>query len=192
MNNIFRKKMTWIIFNQNKESIINFLNKYKPSKIPKTDCPWICVNNCNIVNDLDDNNIQKAVNEWHLLKENKKQISFNDINNIAEKYNILSGKWLIYEKTSNIDKLWANISINCVKGFLGPTVKVSPKCNYNDEHVICVFTKNYLDKENVYNIRDVLKKNGINNKISYKPDIFTYFEIYKNNKWNIKSSIYTM
>lgn len=184
--------MAWITFKNNKESINSFLNKYKPSKISKTDCAWISVSSCDIINDLDNNNITKAINEWNILKENKKQINFDNINDIAEKYNILSGKWLIYKKTTQIDNLWKDISINCIKGFLGPSVKVSPKDNYNKQHVICVFTKNYLDKENVYKIRDNLKNIGVINKISYKPDIFTYFEIYRNNKWNIKSSIYTI
>lgn len=185
--------MDWVIFNPNKDSIINFLNKYKPSEISKNDCPWICINGCNITNEENDNiNIQNAINEWNFLQKNKNQINFNDINNIAQKYNILTGKWLVYEKTLNIDNLWKNLATVCVNGFLDTTIKVSPKWNYNDEHVICIYTENYLDVENVYYIRHILRKIGINNKISYKPDVFTYFEIYKNNKWNINSSIYEM
>lgn len=140
---------------------------------------------------LNENNIQKAIKEWNILKENNKYINIEDINNIAKKNNILTGKWLIYRNNLQIDTLWNNISINCIKGLLGPSVKVSPNNNYNN-HVICVYTNNYLDEENVLKIRENLKNIGVKNKISYKPDIYTYFEIYQKNIWKIKPTIYTL
>ncbi len=88
-----------------------------------------------------------------------------------------SGKWLIFVNIKDIDEVWAKIRKATEEGKLGAEAKVStPKQKPADigyakgEHVICVYTYNWTDEEDVKGIREELRKLGITNKIPYKTD----------------------
>lgn len=87
--------------------------------------------------------------------------------------------------------------------------------------LICVYTENYLDIADVKRVRNTLRQMGKMNeescflrrsffflsvkkksfrlclalgftrKMSYKPDIYTYLDIYQNNPWRIPPTVYT-
>jgi len=86
-----------------------------------------------------------------------------------------SGKWLIYVWEQNVDLVWEKIKSATEKGLLGGASKVStampsplaPKANLK---VICVYTYDFTDKEDVMRIREELRKIGVTNKIPYKSD----------------------
>lgn len=60
-----------------------------------------------------------------------------------------------------------------------------------DSHLICVYTNNYADTDEVMRVERELRSLGINSVLNYKPDIYTLFDIYAKNPYNIKVSIYT-
>lgn len=82
------------------------------------------------------------------------------------------GKWLIYASTSTIDALWKPIQQATQQGQLGDCSKVSclgiAQWSHTKEHLICVYTSDYRNKEDVYRVRDVLRSLGIAQKIAYK------------------------
>lgn len=189
--NDIETELPWIVFQSNKENIDNFLCKYKPSIIQQDEFAWISITNPNILNIVNTlENIELAENKWKYLQKLKNHVNLNDINEIAKSCNIISGKWLIYIKTELVDEIWNKIAHCCIKGLLGCSIKVSPKSINTISHVICVYTNNYFDINDVKKVRNVLKEIGIIQSINYKPDIFTYLCIYRKNKWNIKPSIY--
>lgn len=110
--------------------------------------------------------------EYPLTEEN--------IDIISKKYNFRSGKWLIFEPPDNIDRRWKTIADAIEKGELGPSAKVSTAINKrnSDKHVICVYTSNYFDKDEVMQVREKLRELGIEERIYYKPDIYTRLRIY--------------
>ena len=57
--------------------------------------------------------------------------------------------------------------------------------------VICVYTKNFLDKEDVMNVHAQLRHLGCTETIYYKPDIYTTYGIYASNKYGIKPCYYS-
>jgi hypothetical protein len=78
-----------------------------------------------------------------------------------------------------VDAVWHDIRQATERGELGSTAKVStakPNPNANDpsEKVICVFTYDYTDEEDVRRIRQVLRRLGITHKIPYKADEDTF------------------
>ena len=86
-----------------------------------------------------------------------------------------SGKWLIFVDRKDVDEVWRRIKDAVEEGKLGNKAKVStakPKPKYYDEkkHVICVYTYDWTDREDVMRIREELRKLGIKNKIPYKAD----------------------
>ncbi len=91
------------------------------------------------------------------------------------KKTIRSGKWLIFVPFSEVDEWWDLIKIFTENGFLGNASKVAtarPNPNARDANmkVICVYSYDSDDKQDVMRIRGELKKLGIIQKIPYKPD----------------------
>lgn len=76
-------------------------------------------------------------------------------------------------------------------GILGIAAKVAPKTPGNDLHVTCVYTKNYLDMDDVKRVRQGLRSLGFTKQLKYKPDAFTYCGVYAKNKWKMPASCYS-
>jgi len=76
-----------------------------------------------------------------------------------------SGKWLIFRHESHIDELWVKIKQATENGILGRSSKVAtakPNSNAqeNGTKVICVYTYNWTDEEDVMQIRNELRGLG--------------------------------
>jgi hypothetical protein len=85
------------------------------------------------------------------------------------------GKWLIFVDVRNIDEMWEKIKIATENGLLGnaskvATAKENPYTMNSNKRVICVYTYDYTDKEDVMRIRESLREIGIKSKIPYKTD----------------------
>lgn len=86
-----------------------------------------------------------------------------------------SGKWLIFEPLTQLDDTWGKIKEATYLGQLGPSSKVStakPNPNAKDSNmgVICVFTEDFNNVEDVERIEKKIRKLGIQNKLIYKLD----------------------
>ena len=86
-----------------------------------------------------------------------------------------SGKWLVFVHIHNVDSVWEKIKLATENGLLGDSSKVAtakpnPNAKNNNMKVICVYSYDYTDKDDVMRIREWLRKIGIENKIPYKSD----------------------
>lgn len=101
-------------------------------------------------------------------------LAFNEKNNYKiQRGN--SGKWLIFEHVSEIDNLWVKVREATMNGKLGgssktSTAKPNPNAFDNDFKVICVYTADFLNEEDVQRIEKELRKIGVENKLIYKLD----------------------
>ena len=72
--------------------------------------------------------------------------------------------------------------------------QVSPakQDNNNDfeDHVICIYTPDYENKDEILRVDELIRKAGIRGQLRYKPTIFSVLGIYSNNKWRIPASIH--
>lgn len=89
------------------------------------------------------------------------------------------GKWLVFVHRSNVDELWDKVGLATMKGELGFAAKVSttrpnPNASKADTHVICVYTYDVDDVDDVRRVRQRLRDLGIVAKIPYKTDDATY------------------
>ncbi|MFX0210139.1 MAG: putative phosphothreonine lyase domain-containing protein [Candidatus Hodarchaeota archaeon] len=100
------------------------------------------------------------------------------IDKLAVKSGIRVGKWLVYKERSDIDRFWEIIAKATINGILGNSAKVSTKQLGSDRHVICIYTDDYLDLDDVNRVRDELDTLGFTERLCYKPDIYTYLGIY--------------
>lgn len=87
-----------------------------------------------------------------------------------------SGKWLVFLSNATIDRYWPLIGDAVVAGKMGDSAKVSTAGSAaprNGRHVICVYTYDYEDKDDVMRIRQALRECGILRPVSYKRDLDT-------------------
>lgn len=86
-----------------------------------------------------------------------------------------SGKWIISTPNAEIDAKWKVVKEATLNGKLGKeskvsTMKINPIAKNLDEKVICVYTYDWTDKQDVFRIRGELKILGFNSPIFYKTD----------------------
>lgn len=104
----------------------------------------------------------------------------------------LIGKWLISiksakDKVGEIDQQWEIICRNIRNGYLGDcSAKISSKLaaaaylegKYPYQRIVCVYTKDYRDKEERNLVRDKLRKLGFTRPLCYKTDNQTRADSY--------------
>ena len=85
------------------------------------------------------------------------------------------GKWLIFVPVGRIDQMWVKIKTATEVGKLGEmskvaTAKDNPNATNSSIKVICVYSYDWTDEEDVMRIRQELRQLGITRKIPYKAD----------------------
>jgi hypothetical protein len=89
----------------------------------------------------------------------------------SAKNNKNSGKWLCFCPKNQIDAAWQQVKDSTEKGLLGPLSKVSTKLGeQGKDYVICVYTKNWKNEEDVMRVREVLRDLGFEKPLPYKTD----------------------
>ncbi len=88
-----------------------------------------------------------------------------------------SGKWLIFARSEKIDEAWLRVKTALSEGKLGRLAKVArAKSTRLDERdwkmkqVICIYTYDYADREDVRRVRQALRDIGCTRRIAYKDD----------------------
>jgi hypothetical protein len=94
-----------------------------------------------------------------------------------------SGKWLIFVPFKKIDEIWQLILAETIAGRLGlqakaATAKPNGLAKNKWVKVICVYTYDSADLEDVRRVRDRLREIGFTKKLSYKTDQTTEAGVY--------------
>lgn len=179
----------WIVY-KGDVPINEFLKTNRPSLIEKSRHPWIAVY-------YPQRPPRKAVDEDALLSEWDKgirtpwRVNADFVRQLAEKYSYKSGKWLIYSASAQIDEIWKSVAAAVVSRSLGHAAKVSPRDREKNTHVICVYTEDFTNKEQVQAVEKGLRKIGVTSVMSYKADVYTTLGIYRDNPWRLKPTIYS-
>lgn len=112
------------------------------------------------------------------------------VEQLARHFKCLGGKWMVFPKVKTVDSQWKRIVNAILTGKLSArSAKVStPNVG---KHVICIYTEDFTNSEQVMNVRQQLKEVGFTCRLLYKADAYTYLNIYSDNKWKIKPTIYS-
>jgi len=92
------------------------------------------------------------------------------------------GKWLIFVGSHNLSRIWSKVKVAVEEGKLGGLAKTSRRgspTQSSKNRVICVYTYDWKDYQDVRRIREELRKLGIIRKTSYKTDEDTEQGIYR-------------
>lgn len=87
-----------------------------------------------------------------------------------------NGKWLVFKEYQYLNDMWLNVLQALNDNLLGRGMKSStslynPHAPNDYEGVICVYTYNYENVEDVMRIRQALRDIGVTWKIPYKTDV---------------------
>ena len=118
-------------------------------------------------------------------------LSEETIDEIAKETNCKVGKWMLFIPKETVDIIWNKITDAVLNNNLGSCIsaKVATTLQGKDIHVICVYTEDYLNINDVLNVREKLRELGFNLTLYYKPDIYTHLGIYSKNPY-VKASRY--
>lgn len=88
------------------------------------------------------------------------------------------GKWLLFIPATRVDAVWRTIRSETILGTLGVGAKVatamkSPLSTSQRVKLICVYTFNAADLDDVRRVRQRLRELGFSKKIPYKTDAAT-------------------
>ncbi|KDQ16414.1 hypothetical protein BOTBODRAFT_106952 [Botryobasidium botryosum FD-172 SS1] len=184
------QSLPWITFSPESHlTFPKFFAAWRPSATSQADVAWICVRNTRADDGDENSRPDRAVTTWDKICVDRRP-SITDLDDLAQQFNIRTGKWLVFAPPADVDALWSRIGNATHAGTLGTAAKVSPR-NGNENHVICVYTANYMDNADVDRVRVGLQRLGVKKTITYKPDIYTCCRVYKGNAWGISPVRYS-
>lgn len=110
--------------------------------------------------------------------------TYNQHHRKIDKYENEGGKWLIFESLDKIDEVWQKIKKATEEGILGhaskcSTAKPNPNSISPNNAVICVYTYNCKDEDDVFRVEKNLRNLGITKTIYYKTNYDTAKGKYK-------------
>ncbi len=119
----------------------------------------------------------KNISEWWISGLGKGVESFKSTES--------SGKWCIFVDKSEVDECWKKIVKVLSQGKLMSAKVATAKGaeRYKGIHVICVYTKDYKDENELMHSRQVLTDLGFVEPLRYKRDVDTMNGVYGENEF---------
>lgn len=131
---------------------------------------------------------------WEQLQQSGRPINYQTITQLAKAHDVTSGKWFMHvDSGGKVDHLWRLVAYGVMEGKLGQCAKVSPFDDIGGhvKHVICIYNDTFTDAEEVFQLENAIRHAcGIKCQMKYKPDVYTYLGVYRNNKWGLRPSVY--
>ncbi|KAI4650973.1 hypothetical protein J4E93_003331 [Alternaria ventricosa] len=116
------------------------------------------------------------------------------ISDLAKDTHVMSGKWMLFPKAVEVARVWKQVVANVIDNRLGCTCKVATD-DGKDERLICVYTNDFLDADDVLRVLHELETMGLINvgrTIYYKPDAYTYLDLRRETaaEYGLQASLY--
>jgi len=146
------------------------------------------------------------IDDWdRLTNDPSAKITYETIMHLARKHGVLGGKWLFTVEAGreDVDSMWMFLAsamaceenpLPCLAVKITPTNDIedpeNPKRGHRRSHMISIYTEDFTNEDNVFQVEKQLRAIPIKKEITYKPDMFTALGIYRNNKYHLKPVIY--
>ncbi|KAL1958945.1 hypothetical protein VTO42DRAFT_3498 [Malbranchea cinnamomea] len=205
------------------ETVAEFLQRLPPSTTKAEDVgPWIRIANrdCDIQCDSKDiaclietgkkllgsfaeklakfqaehpKNQTEAALTRKINAERRKQEA--DLLRVAHENNVRIGKWMLFPSPKRVDEVWSAIAHAIATGSLGVGAKVATDSGNRGRRLICVYTNDISDKEDIRRVLLKLVDMGLvectGRQIYYKCDAYSYLDIKSGNVWGLKPTMYS-
>jgi hypothetical protein len=135
----------------------------------------------------------QVTDKWWLYADNKKDSGHDECGEPLGALQYM-GKWLIFASPDKLDSVWNQIKQATEKGELGPrsktgTARVNPRARGSKSTVICVFTKDCRDIDDVKRVLVKLRAMGFGGRLYYKEDAATFVDNYQPGKASLYESV---
>ncbi len=124
-----------------------------------------------------------------------------DLYATAKENGYTSGKWMLFPMADDVNRIWSLVATATAEGELGQAAKVATDDGSgNAARLICIYTEDFSDKEDVRRVLERLVRMGLVMKkgpmgedrgIYYKADAFTHLGVDSKNEWGLKASLYS-
>ena len=125
-----------------------------------------------------------------------------DLYAAAKEKGCTSGKWMLFPMADDVNRSWSLVATATAAGELGHAAKVATDDGSGNvtPRLICIYTEDFSDKEDVKRVVGRLVEMGlVNGKgpmgeekgIYYKADAFTHLGIESRNDWGLKASLFS-
>uniref|UniRef100_T1J0L5 Uncharacterized protein n=1 Tax=Strigamia maritima TaxID=126957 RepID=T1J0L5_STRMM len=126
-----------------------------------------------------------------LLETSRALLTLKTFEQLADQYEIHSGKWVLYVDDDQVDDVWRLVANEIQNNEFGgfstyarvSTVKIP-------QHAICIYSKT-SDTNEIEGLEKAIRKIGIKRVLYYKPDIYTFCGIHGNHDCRIRPIIFT-
>ncbi|XP_029942170.1 UPF0696 protein C11orf68 homolog [Salarias fasciatus] len=190
----------WITFDSRRTPRSEFegwLETYRPSQVCRfgdeegraNAVGWIAVYGPTFCPGSGD--VSSLQESWEKLLAGSRPVNFQTVKELALNHGVLTGKWLMHlDSGFKVDHAWECVARATVEGKIS-SVKVSPYNPKSDaKQVICAYNENFTDESEVMRLDSVIRATGVKCPLSYKPDVYSYLGIYRNNRWKMCPTIY--
>ncbi|KAM3413718.1 hypothetical protein BST61_g10408 [Cercospora zeina] len=118
-----------------------------------------------------------------------------DLLALAISTSVTYGKWMLFPSAADLAQFWRLVATATAQGRLGPTSKTAVLNPNETETVICVYTCDFSDRNDVYRVLKALVDIGLcaasGQPIYYKCDAYTYLGINSENEYKLRASLYS-
>jgi hypothetical protein len=104
---------------------------------------------------------------------------------------------MLFPELPDLSRIWRLVVDGVINNRLGPTAKVAPDNGSNDSRLICIYTKDFRDKDDVLRVLQELVSIGVvgagKQSIYYKSDPYTHLNIYSKTapQYGLQASLYS-
>ncbi|KAB8346308.1 hypothetical protein FH972_023352 [Carpinus fangiana] len=116
----------------------------------------------------------------------------SELKQTAKRYNVASGKWMLFPSEGQVDRVWKTVCDAMLRSNLGNMAKVATKDETKDGRLVCIYTYDFENEADVKRVCTQLKLLGLipDKGIYYKADAWTLLDLGSKNDYGIKASIY--
>jgi hypothetical protein len=104
---------------------------------------------------------------------------------------------MLFPQLADVSRMWRFVVDGVTNNRLGPTAKVAPDSGKAGDRLICVYTKDFRDKEDVLRVLQELISMGVavttGRPVYYKSDSYTLLDIYRETaaQYGLQASVYS-
>ena len=103
---------------------------------------------------------------------------------------------MLFPELPDLPRIWRLVVDGVINNRLGPVAKVAPDAGSNRARLICIYTRDFRDKDDVLRVLQELVSVGVTGTgkpIYYKSDPYTYLDIYRETaaQYGLQASLYS-
>ncbi|KAF7362723.1 DUF1917-domain-containing protein [Mycena venus] len=127
-----------------------------------------------------------------------------EIAELAKATGMVEGKWMLFPTIEEVNETWALVANATANNRLGTAAKIATAGKEEGDRcrLICVYTRDFTDKEDVERVLLELVRMGLvpaekgggkskGKGIHYKCDAYTHLDVYAGNGYGLRPSIYS-